>query len=183
MALKLVIFLIGSAFLAYVSRASLRVPGSHGFYRFLAWEFIIILFLFVLERWFRDPFSPAQLISWLLLSISTYLVLSGIYQLRMAGRAGAAHREEPLFNFEKTSTLVTTGPYRFIRHPLYSSLLFLTWGIFFKQTSFVTAFLALAATLLLMATARADEAECLRYFGDAYRHYMRRTKMFIPFIF
>jgi hypothetical protein len=35
--------------------------------------------------------------------------------------------------------------------------------------------LALAATLALIATAKADEAECTRFFGPAYRDYMQRT--------
>jgi protein-S-isoprenylcysteine O-methyltransferase Ste14 len=47
---------------------------------------------------------------------------------------------------EKTTILVTTGAYRYIRHPLYSSLLFLAWGIFFKAPSWPGGLLALAAT-------------------------------------
>jgi protein-S-isoprenylcysteine O-methyltransferase Ste14 len=43
--------------------------------------------------------------------------------------------------------------------------------------------LALAATFLLIATARADEAECLRFFGAAYQDYMTHTKRFVPFLF
>jgi protein-S-isoprenylcysteine O-methyltransferase Ste14 len=85
--------------------------------------------------------------------------------------------------FEKTTTLVTTGVYCYIRHPLYSSLLFLAWGIFFKTPSWLGGLLALTATLCLAATARVEEAENLRFFGDAYRKYMKQTKMFIPFLF
>jgi protein-S-isoprenylcysteine O-methyltransferase Ste14 len=43
--------------------------------------------------------------------------------------------------------------------------------------------LALASTLLLLATAKAEESENIRYFGPAYSEYMKRTKMFIPFLF
>ena len=39
------------------------------------------------------------------------------------------------------------------------------------------------ATLFLIATARADEAECIPYFGQSYREYMKKTKMFIPLLF
>ena len=88
-----------------------------------------------------------------------------------------------LLGFEKTTTLVTTGIFRYIRHPLYSSLLLLTWGIFFKSPSAIGIFLASASTLFLVATARADEAECIQFFGAPYREYMRRTKMFIPYLF
>ena len=40
-----------------------------------------------------------------------------------------------LYAFEKTSKLVTVGLYRYICHPLYSSLFFLGWGVFFKSPS------------------------------------------------
>jgi protein-S-isoprenylcysteine O-methyltransferase Ste14 len=86
-------------------------------------------------------------------------------------------------SFEKTTALVTTGIYRYIRHPHYSSLLFLDWGIFFKAPSWPGAFLALAASLLLVATARADEAECMRFFGPPYQEFMKQTRMFVPFLF
>ena len=88
-----------------------------------------------------------------------------------------------LLAFEKTSTLVTTGIYHYIRHPLYSSLLILAWGVFFKDPSWPGTLLALAATVTLIATAMADEAECTRFFGPAYTDYMKKTRMFVPFLF
>ena len=85
--------------------------------------------------------------------------------------------------FFEATALVTTGIYRYIRHPLYSSLLLLDWGIFFKAPSWPGGFLALAASLLLFATARADESECIRFFGAPYQEFMKRTRMFVPFLF
>ena len=180
---KLAIFVIASVWLAYVSRTSLRVPGSHGFYRFFAWECMLALFFLVVYRWFRNPFSALQLISWLLMFVSGFLVLHGVYLLRRLGRPTKQRQDSSLLGFEKTTTLVTEGAYRYIRHPLYSSLLFLTWGIFFKDPTVITGGLALAATGFLVGTAKADEAECISYFGPSYEHYIERTKMFIPFLF
>jgi protein-S-isoprenylcysteine O-methyltransferase Ste14 len=182
--LKLIIFLVVSAGLIYISRASLRVPRSHGFYRFFAWECIVALFLLNVDGWFQDPFAWYQLISWFLLIVCTLVLIVGVRVLTSRGRPVAQREAEPqLLAFEKTSTLVTSGIYRYIRHPLYSSLFFLTWGIFFKALTWPGLALALAATCLLIATARADEAECLRFFGSAYRNYMTHTKRFVPFLF
>jgi protein-S-isoprenylcysteine O-methyltransferase Ste14 len=180
---KLAIFLTASGFLAYLSKASLRIPRSHGFYRFLAWECILILFLLVVERWFQDPFSVTQLISWLLLSVSAFLVLHGVRLLRLMGHPTQERSDEALLALERTTTLVTEGAYRYIRHPLYSSLLFLTWGIYFKHPIMLTGIVALTATAFLVATARAEEAECIQFFGHPYEQYMKRTRMFIPFLF
>jgi protein-S-isoprenylcysteine O-methyltransferase Ste14 len=170
---KLFVFLALSVGLVYISRASLRAPRSHGFSRFFAWELIIALFLLNVDVWFQAPFSWYQLISWLLLIVCVIPLVFGVRSLLTQGKP-VAHREaEPqLLAFEKTSTLVTSGIYRYIRHPLYSSLLFLTWGIFFKALTWPGALLALAATLLLIATARADEVECIRFFGPSYQAYI-----------
>ena len=88
-----------------------------------------------------------------------------------------------LLAFEKTTQLVTSGIYKYIRHPLYSSLLLLTWGTLFKHLSTTAIILAIAATVFLVFTAKADEAECIQFFGAEYQNYMKTTKRFIPFLF
>jgi protein-S-isoprenylcysteine O-methyltransferase Ste14 len=178
-----VVFLLGTLGLAYVSRASLAAPRSHGFPRFFAWEAILALALLNVDVWFRGPLSWHQLISWSLLVIAAVLVIHGALLLRHMGKPDARRDETPLVGLEKTTALVTSGVYRYIRHPLYSSLLFLGWGIFFKAPSWPGGLLGLAATLFLVATARIEEAEDVRFFGEAYRQYMERTKRFIPFLF
>jgi protein-S-isoprenylcysteine O-methyltransferase Ste14 len=184
MMIQIVAFVAGSAGLVVVSRASLRAPRSHGFYRFFAWEFILALVLLNLPVWFVDPLALHQVISWLLLIVCLVPLVLGVRTLRAHGRPVTQRAVEPqLLAFEKTSRLVTTGLYRYIRHPLYSSLLLLTWGTFFKVPALPGGVLALAATACLVATARADERECLRFFGPDYRDYMRRTKRFVPFLF
>lgn len=181
---KVLIFALGSMALAYISRASLRQPRSHGFYRFFAWEAILALFLFNVNFWFCNPLSWHQLIAWTLLGASLLPLALGVHSLRRRGQASQDRAGDPtLLAFEKTTLLVTSGIYAYIRHPLYSSLLLLAWGIFFKNPSLPAALLALVASLFLYATARADERECLAYFGAAYQDYMQTTRRFIPFLF
>jgi protein-S-isoprenylcysteine O-methyltransferase Ste14 len=182
-AFKLIVFTVASAGLVFVSRGSLRAPRSHGFYRFFAWELMLVSFLLVVDRWFNDDFWN-QLVSSVLLFGSLVPLALGIWSLVGRGKPAARREGEPqLLAFEKTTTLVTTGIYRFIRHPLYCSLLFVTWGIFFKVPSVLGAALGLATTVLLVATAKADEAECLRFFGASYAQHIKRTRMFVPFVF
>ena len=179
-----IVFSFLTLFLIYISRASLRAPRSHGFYRFFAWEFILALFLINEKFWFRDPFAWHQLIAWTLLFAALVPLAFGVQALRARGKPVANREGDPsLLAFEKTTQLVTSGVYKYIRHPLYSSLFLLTWGIFFKALTWPGLVLALAATLLLVVTARADEAECLHFFGPAYRDYMTHTKRFVPFLF
>jgi protein-S-isoprenylcysteine O-methyltransferase Ste14 len=176
------LFLAGSIALAAVSRGSLRVPGSHGFFRFFAWEAMLGTFVLVLPRWFDDPFSLRQLASWLLLFGSIPPAVEGARLLHRVGRPTDERADPTLYRLERTSSLVTTGLYRWIRHPLYASLMCLALGVFLKAPTLLTAALTAAAVVFLVLTSLKDEEECIRYFGPAYEEYMRTTKRFIPFV-
>ena len=181
---KIIAFILLSLPILYISRSSLRVPRSHGFYRFFAWEAILGLFLLNVDFWFRDPFAWHQIIAWILLFVSFIPLGFGVQALRARGKPTANREGDPsLLAFEKTTALVTTGIYRYIRHPLYSSLLLLAWGIFFKSPSWLGGVLVIVTTISLALTAKADEAECANFFGTAYQDYMKTTRMFIPFLF
>jgi protein-S-isoprenylcysteine O-methyltransferase Ste14 len=173
--IEAILFIAGSLFILRISFPSQRRPGSHGFYRFFAWETILGLFVLTVHTWFTRPFAWYQLISWFLLATSIIPLVAGTSLLRSAGK--------PVGHFEATTQLVTMGIYRYIRHPLYASLLDLTWGIFFKSPAVLEGCLAMIATCFLYATARADEGECQLKFGQIYSEYMKTTKRFIPFIF
>jgi protein-S-isoprenylcysteine O-methyltransferase Ste14 len=173
--IKLAILVVVSVVIFVVSWQFLRNPRSHGFYRFFAFESILILILLNLENWISDPFSVHQIVSWLLLFVSIVLVAHGIYLLHVVGR--------PKSGIESTTMLVIAGAYKYIRHPLYSSLLFLAWGVFFKAPSILGGILAAVATAFLVTTARIEESENVQKFGVEYAAYMKTTRMFIPFLF
>ena len=117
MIIKLIVFAIGSLGIIFISLHSASKLRSYGFLRFFAFESILVLILFNVEHWFRNPFSIAQIISWLLLIASVVMVSSGFYILRMFGK--------PKDVIDDTTVLVTWGIYKYVRHPLYSSLILL----------------------------------------------------------
>lgn len=181
--LQVLAFVLLSGVLVAISWRALWRPRSHGFYRFFAWEAMLALLLLNAPVWFENRYALHQKVSWVLLFTSLLVLFLGLYQLRRFGQANAQRQDAELFAFERTSQLVTGGIYRLIRHPLYGSLQLLTWGIACKQLNLTTLLLAGLASVLLYCAARRDEAECLEYFGDAYRSYMQRSRMFIPFLF
>lgn len=172
---KWIVFGVVSAGIVFYSWPSLGEPRSHGFWRFFAFECILLLVLVNAGVWFANPFSVRQIVSWGLLTASAALAAHGFALLARIGR--------PSGSFENTSVVVRQGAYRFIRHPLYASLLLLGWGAFLKGPSWTGASLAVATTAFLTLTARVEEAENLGRFGADYAAYMQTTRMFVPFLF
>jgi len=77
-------------------------------------------------------------------------------------------------------SLVTAGPYRFVRHPFYVS----AQSCFFANAVMAANWFLLLAgitmfTLLVIRT-RTEEEKLLARFGDSYRAYMVRTGRFLP---
>jgi len=169
------IFLLINLWIIYISRHSFFKPRSHGFYRFFAFETILIMALANAGVWFLEPFSLLQILSWLCLSGSAILALHGFYLLKSSGK--------PKERFENTTVLVQDGAYRFIRHPMYASLLLLGAGVFLKGPSLVNAALLTGLLAFVTMAGRVEEEENLERFGKSYAEYMRSTKMFIPIIF
>lgn len=180
---ELITFIAGSAVVVWLSRKALRKPGSHGYYRFFAWEAILGLIVMNRHIWGEDPYSPHQFASWMLMLVSIFLVVEGARTLRRHGAANAKRDDGSFYEFEKTTQLVSSGIFAYIRHPMYASLLALTWGAYFQNPNLIGTVIAALSSLFLWLTAKTDERECLAYFGSAYADYMRRTKRFIPFLF
>ena len=103
--------------------------------------------------------------------------------MKKIGKPKNIRNEKSLYQFEQTTEIVDKGIFKYIRHPLYSSLIFLTWGIFLKNPTIELLIITFLSTTFLYLTAIFDEKECIDYFGDKYIGYMKRSKRFIPYIF
>lgn len=77
--------------------------------------------------------------------------------------------------------LVTGGPYRWVRHPLYTSgiALFLAIGLM-AASWFILVFVVLVVVLILAVVIPAEERELVERFGDDYRRLRRRTGRLLP---
>ena len=77
-------------------------------------------------------------------------------------------------------TLVTSGPYRYIRHPFYvTSALALAANALTAANWFI-ALTGFAAVVLLVLRTATEEAKLVERFGDDYRRYMALTGRFFP---
>jgi protein-S-isoprenylcysteine O-methyltransferase Ste14 len=153
---------------------SINEKRYHGITRFFAFESIFILVLLNLKFWFRDPFSWHQVLAWIFLFACIYPGITGFLLLSRHGKSEKS--------FENTTELVKTGVYRYIRHPLYCSLLLLGTGVMFKEPLLLQVILGMINAIAIFLTAKIEEKEMKTRFGDQYNIYMKETKMFIPFV-
>lgn len=174
-ALEVILFGVISLVALVASIDAWRTKQMYGLFRFLGFECIALLVAWNGDGWFRNPFSIRQLLSWTIFAASCALAVHGFHLLRSIG--GARRRV-----IEDTQSVVQVGAYRYIRHPLYASLLFFGWGVFFKGVDIPSGVLASIATAFWYATARYEERFNIDRFGAAYSEYMEHTKMFVPFV-
>ncbi|HCN84864.1 MAG TPA: hypothetical protein DIT07_14790 [Sphingobacteriaceae bacterium] len=78
--------------------------------------------------------------------------------------------------------LITTGPYHFVRHPIYTGLLAAMLGTNISGSFMGLIWLLFSATFFIYSAKR-EEKMMLLQFPDEYPDYMKRSKMLIPFIF
>ncbi|HEY0721444.1 MAG TPA: isoprenylcysteine carboxylmethyltransferase family protein [Gammaproteobacteria bacterium] len=179
---RVLLFVAGSLVLLIISRSSLHNPRVHGFYRFFGFEGVLALLL--LNGAWGPTISPPwlQLLGQLLVACSILFAALGYFQLR---RHGGFHERLDVpenFPFENTAHLVTDGIYRFIRHPMYSSLLLLAWAMLLRYPTLAGGTVLIPTTVCIVMAARVEERENIGFFGERYREYMARSRMFIPFI-
>ncbi len=182
-ALQIVLIGILGPVILLVSRRSLARPRSHGFWRF--WAFALTLYLIVsaIPVWFANPGSLRQVVSFALLGLSLVYVIGAVWLLRRHGGRMKRSETSGTLRFEQTGRIVSQGLYRYIRHPMYGSLLLLAWGSWLKLPTVWGTAIGVLTTLALVVTARIDERECREVFGEEYTAYMQRTRLFVPFLF
>lgn len=78
-------------------------------------------------------------------------------------------------------TLVTAGPYRWVRHPMYTSLFMLTLALLLASANLLVGLPALGGLLVIVINRVGREEKVMQeQFGDDYRQYMQRTGRFLP---
>lgn len=174
MGIKWIIFAILSTLIVLKFRKELFAFRRHGPYMFMAAEGLLVLFIFNGGSMFESPFTSRHVFSWALMVVSAAFSLFGFYGLKRYGRA-AQH-------WENTTRLVQEGVFKYIRHPLYASLMFLAIGMLLKDVSLQATSACLLILFFLMVASRVEEGENAAKFGAEYERYALKTKRYLPFI-
>lgn len=78
-------------------------------------------------------------------------------------------------------TLVTSGPYQWVRHPMYPALWVFSLATLLISANWLVGLIPVVMVTLIMLTRPArEEQQLIDTFGDDYRAYMQRTGRFFP---
>ncbi|MCZ6759530.1 MAG: isoprenylcysteine carboxylmethyltransferase family protein [Gemmatimonadetes bacterium] len=77
-------------------------------------------------------------------------------------------------------SLVTYGPYRWVRHPMYSIALLFFAGFSLLSANWFIGLTVIVGLSILVARTSIEERKLIEEFGDEYREYMKRTGRFFP---
>ena len=157
-----------------------RGPG------WILWRVVVAFFVIVFVRFDKSGalsffrFSFQSYFSFLIPgSVLTVLGLFGAIWARFhLGRNWSGYA-----TYKEDQTLVTTGPYKYVRHPIYTSMILMFIGtILYYGSLFVSIFFIILAITFILRT-REEEEIMLKLFGEKYAEYMKRTKRLLPLIY
>lgn len=128
---------------------------------------------FVFSRTF---FTPPLLLGWVAAVLTALGVLFAIWARVRLGRNWSS-----VPAVKEGHELVTDGPYRYVRHPIYTGILLAALGYALTGTLFGFLILIIACILFFRRIGK-EERIMLELFPDAYPAYQARTKRLIPFV-
>lgn len=87
----------------------------------------------------------------------------------------------PTLSIKERHTLILEGPYRWVRHPMYTVMLLLHFAYLLVSANWFIGIMGILVISMVMALRTRDEEQMmLEQFGDEYRAYMQRTGQFLP---
>lgn len=108
-----------------------------------------------------------------------FLCIFGIYWLL----SNISNNITPTSVTRRKHKLITSGPYRWVRHPLYTigTSLFVSFGL--MADNWFIPLLSLLMFVVMAVRTPKEEANLIEKFGDEYRNYMKTTGAFLPKLF
>ena len=166
------IFVIGSH--AVVGKGHFKSKQMPAGANLVSAAVLTTLAVFLILLWTGEAPLAAQLVALVLEGLSLWLFFRTI----AASREGALHFA---FDTENPVSLVTSGPYRYVRHPFYTSYLIFWTGLAIGTWSLWAIPVLVLMGVLYTVAARGEEAKFARtQMSDEYATYRARTGMFWP---
>lgn len=106
------------------------------------------------------------------------LTLLALRQYNLSEFAGTQQAQQD----DVPDTLNTQGLNAYMRHPLYTAILLVIWGIFLQSGTDRSLLTASIWSLYIVFGTLSEEAKLKQVFGEEYRAYQRKVKRFVPYV-
>ena len=155
-----------------------RVGSLRALLGLFLYVFILLsAFVYILApswlAWAALPLPPA--LRWFGVGIGIGSVFLLFWVHRTLGRNFAAPGI-----IQARQTLITTGPYHWVRHPMYTTFFAISVTVALIAANWMIIMMCLLFGILLPSLSQTEEQTLLEKFGDEYRAYMQRTGRFLP---
>jgi len=161
---------------ARLSFASHERQARLGF-RLLAIAYLLLI-VYPLSPWFDfGHVDVTPLVRWTIGGPAMFLYLALFaWTHRVLGKNWSG-----VLEIHQDHLLITTGPYRFVRHPMYTAFFLSAVGFAFLSSNWLIAVVYTAAVSYMYLTrVSAEEEMMVARFGDTYKEYMNRTGRLVP---
>jgi protein-S-isoprenylcysteine O-methyltransferase Ste14 len=139
------------------------------------WVVALLLYFFnpAWMAWSTLPYSAW--LRWFGIGLGIACIPMLVWVQRTLGNHWSTH-----LKLRENHTLVTTGPYKRIRHPMYVVLFFFITAIALATASLLITALNVLLIIVFYARISKEEQMMIQKFGGQYRDYMKHTGRFIP---
>jgi len=182
------IFLAGAFISTYYRRKADRETGEKISSRAEGLPIMIALRVAGLSLWlavFAYLLNPAW-VSWARVGLPLWMrwlglglgLLADLFSYWVFSNLG--NNVSPTVATRTSHQLVTSGPYRWMRHPLYSMGMIAYIGFALLSANWFIGLMAIIVFMILIIRVAQEEAHLIEKFGNDYRNYMKRTGAFLP---
>ena len=138
----------------------------------------IALWTYLVPRWIagQNAFADPRPIGWIVVALGAVIGLPCVWEFAWRGLGTPAP-------FDPPKKLVISGPYRFVRNPMYVGMAFVFIGeaiVFPHITAVMLAMTAILFVVMTVFVMRYEEPTLRRMFGADYEEYCRHVHRWIP---
>ncbi len=126
--------------------------------------------------WFKIPF-PASL-RWIGVGLGIASLPLLVWVQHVLGRHWSSNLE-----VREQHTLVTSGPYRLVRHPMYTVFFALMISFSLVSANWLIMLPSMVAIIVIFVRIGNEEIMMIKQFGNEYRIYMKQTGQLLPRLF
>lgn len=157
-------------------------PNKKDIKAIILFSFITLIFVVSSIQLFRRHIGYFDNSLDYLFWIGILLIYTGVffrqYSMRIMGNQYVA-----TLQIQEKPGLITSGPFKILRHPCYTGFMVALWGLGLTFLNWIFLIMVILFSLyMFISQIHIEEKELLKYFGNDYLEYKKRTKKLIPFI-